>query len=259
MRLWSESAGSSRSVVIERRRHDAVEQQAGAHGIEPDALVAQQRGAVGRMRIRRLQAEVGGDAHVPRRTAVAAGRRARSRARRPWQSACRGRRRAATAPRAIAGSVRRRLSWRNPRRFMPVSILTWQPSTRAARGRGVGEGAASPRRGDGRRQPVREDPVEIARCPGRRTPGSARATPASRRTTPSSTSAHASIVTPAASSASADRRRAMAVGVGLDDRDDRGRRCDRTPARPPRAGRGWPARCRAARRDRRAPPCAARQ
>jgi len=105
---------------------------------------------------------------------------------------------------STSGSVRSRLSCRKPSRFMPVSILRWYPivAPRAA------AAACTARAADGLEM------VGVSECskrPARSLTLSApktstgTCTPARRSTTPSSMSAHASIVAPAASRASATR------------------------------------------------------
>ena len=122
---------------------------------------------------------------------------------------------------AAPATCDRRLSWRKPSRFMPVSIFVVQQSWCGA----VAAAACTARAAPG---------VEIvgvnakSKRPSRsltldaRIPGPARAPPACLSATPSSMSAHASILAPASCQRECDARRAVTVHVGLDDSNDVG-------------------------------------
>ena len=149
----------------QRRRHDAVEQQSRADGVEPDALVAQQRRAVGGVGVRGAQAEFGGDLArrdevlLLEREVLALGLVGRGEMGVQRFDAQRGRledgrQRAAQVVVAQAEPVHAGVD------------LDVAAEHRLARGGGVGQGPAGPRRRDGRRQSVREDAVEIRDAEG---------------------------------------------------------------------------------------------
>ena len=92
----------------------------------------------------------------------AADRRPDSRARPPSRSACRPPRAAGSELASSSGSVRRRLSWRKPSRFMPGVDLQVIAERRPVLRGGRLHGARRGRRRDRRRQRELEQAVEIA-------------------------------------------------------------------------------------------------
>ena len=108
----------------QRRRHDAVEQQARPHRVVPHARVAQRGRAVGRVTDPRPPAQ-------PRQVASAASKRVRCSSK-SGLSGTSALAKCVETPSSwrcglasTAGSVRSRLSCRNPSRCMPVSIFKW--------------------------------------------------------------------------------------------------------------------------------------
>ena len=231
IRLWSDRAGRSAQRRRQRRRHDAVEQQARA----------------GRSRTRRAR---------------------RAAARRCWRRAARGSRCRATAAAPTPASKRSRCS-REGRMIGIVGgrevrvdgvdrqVRRW-PRPRAACVRGCrgGSRAGSCRCRSSDDSAAATPCCAAAACSARAAPGveivgvrscakmpsrsltlsapntriGAR-TPACRSTMPSSMSAQASIAAPAGFERARDLGGAVAVGVGLDDGDDAGARAGpRQPA-----------------------------
>ena len=229
MRLWSDSTGRERERRRERRRHDAVEQQARPDEVVPHALVAQQRGAVGRV------THPGAMPSAGERRRARASKRVRCSSKSGCSGIVGGRKvrvdgvdPADAARGELRASSARDCRARKPRRFMPgVDLQMTAEARRRARAAAACERRAADRRRDGRRQVVREDAVEIADAQRAEDEDRRRDARPRAATTPSSMSAHASIAAPAARARSADRRRAVTVGIRLDDGDD-----PRRPDRP---------------------------
>ena len=98
--------GHERQRGRERRRHHAVQQEAGPDPVVPDTRIAQERGAVARVPVARAPAKRLDIAQRPDRSARAAPRNAATPGRRPSRSACRRRRaRGSGSPAAPAANA----------------------------------------------------------------------------------------------------------------------------------------------------------